>query len=130
MPTPMRIIKNLLWIDCTAAALAGVMVLLFSAWLSHLYSMPQVLLHFIGVVNLLAAGYSFSLAIRPTRQRPLVILLVIANGIWAVVCLGIAVNLAGTATFLGIGLLVGEAIFVGGLAGLEWKWREQLLSAA
>ena len=25
--------------------------------------------------------------------------------------------------------LVGEAVFVGGLAGLEWKWREQLLTA-
>ena len=127
---PMRIIKKLLWVDCAAAALAGVVVLLFSEGLSHLYSMPQGLLRLNGLISLLYAAYSLSLAIRPTRPRPLVILLVIANGIWAVVCLAVAVNLALTATFLGIGHLVGEAIFVGGLAGLEWKWREQLLSAA
>ena len=126
----MRIIKKLLWVDCAAAALAGVVVLLFSEGLSHLYSMPQGLLRLNGLISLLYAAYSLSLAIRPTRPRPLVILLVIANGIWAVVCLAVAVNLALTATFLGIGHLVGEAIFVGGLAGLEWKWREQLLSAA
>jgi hypothetical protein len=33
-----------------------------------------------------------------------------------------------TATVFGIGQLVGEAIFVGGLACLEWKWRDRLLS--
>jgi hypothetical protein len=128
MSTP--IIRNLLWIDCTAGALAGVLVLLFSGWLSRLYSMPPGLLHLIGAVNLLYAGYSFSLAKRRIRPRRLITLLVIANGIWTVVCLGVAMHLSGTATFFGIGHLVGEAILVGGLASLEWKWREQLLSTA
>lgn len=37
---------------------------------------------------------------------------------------------AGSASPFGLGHLVGEAIFVGGLAGLvEWRWREQLLTA-
>lgn len=126
----MRIIPKLLWIDCTAGALVGVLVLSLSGWLSRLYSMPLGLLYFMGLVNLLYAAYSFSLAIRPTRPRVLITLLVAANGIWTLVCLGMAAHYFETATVFGIGQLVGEAIFVGGLAGLEWKWRDRLLSAA
>jgi hypothetical protein len=126
----MRIIPKLLWIDCTAGALAGVLVLSLSGWLSRLYSMPLGLLYFMGLVNLLYAAYSFSLAIRPTRPRVLITLLVAANGIWALVCLGMAAHFFETATVFGMGQLVGEAIFVGGLAGSEWKWRNRLLSAA
>jgi hypothetical protein len=124
----MRIIRNLLWIDCTAGALAGVLVLLLSGWLSRLYAMPLGILYFMGAINLLYAAYSFCLAIRPKRPRVLITLLAAANGIWVFVCLGIAAYFFETATFWGIGQLVGEAIFVGSLASLEWKWRERLLS--
>ena len=126
----MRIIRGLLWIDCIAGALAGVLVLLFSEWLSRLYSLPPKILYFMGLVNLLYATYSLSLAKRRTRPRALITLLAMANGAWAFVCLGLATHFFETATFLGIGLLVGEAIFVGGLACLEWKWRDQLLSVS
>ncbi|MGA8516025.1 MAG: hypothetical protein WB821_14775, partial [Burkholderiaceae bacterium] len=117
-----------LWIDCTAGALVGVLVFLFSEWLSRLYSMPPGILYFMGSLNLLYAAYSFCLAIRPTRPRVLITLLAAANGTWTFVCLGIATYFFETASFFGIGQLVSEAIFVGGLASLEWKWREQLLS--
>jgi hypothetical protein len=126
----MRIIRNLLWIDCIAGALAGVLVLLLSDWLSRLYSLPPRLLIFMGLVNLIYASYSFSLAIRRARPKALIILLAVANGTWTLVCLALATHFFETATFLGIGLLVFEAIFVGGLASLEWKWRDHLLSAA
>lgn len=46
-------------------------------------------------------------------------LLVFANAAWTAVCLGLAVTFAGSATLFGIGHLVGEAVFVGGLAGLK-----------
>lgn len=124
----MQIIRNLLWIDCTAGALVGVLVLLFSGWLSRLYSVPLGILYFMGSINLLYAAYSFSLAIRHTRPEVLITLLVAANGTWAFVCLGIAAYFFETTTYFGIGQLVGEAVFVGGLASLEWKWRERLLS--
>jgi uncharacterized membrane protein YjjB (DUF3815 family) len=126
----MRIIRSLLWIDCIAGALAGVLVLLFSEWLSRLYSLPPEILYFTGLVNLLYATYSFSLAKRRARPKALIILLAAANGAWALACLGLAIHFFETATFIGIGLLVGEAIFVGGLASLEWKWRDQLLSVS
>jgi hypothetical protein len=126
----MRIIRSLLWIDCIAGALAGVLVLLFNEWLSRLYSLPREILYFMGLINLLYATYSFSLAKRRARPKALIILLAAANGAWTLVCLGLATHFFETATLLGIGLLVGEAIFVGGLASLEWKWRDQLLSVS
>ncbi len=126
---PMRFINRLLWIDCSAAALAGVLVLFCSGWLSQWYALPRGLLLFIGAVNLLYASYSFSLAIRARRPQPLIALLVVANGLWALTCLVMAARFAGTATFFGLAHLLGEAVFVGGLACLEWKWRRQLLTA-
>jgi hypothetical protein len=126
----MRIIRSLLWIDCIAGALAGVLVLLFSEWLSRCYSLPPEILYFMGLVNLLYATYSFSLAKRCARPKGLILLLAPANGAWALACLGLATHFFETATFLGIALLVGEAIFVGALASFEWKWRDQLLSVS
>ena len=122
--------KNLLWVDCIAGALAGVTVLMLSGWLSSLHGLPRELLLLNGVVNVLYASYSFSLAVRARRPRSLINLLVFANLAWAVVCLWLVGVFAGSATVFGIGHLVGEAVFVGGLAGLEWRWRDQLLTAA
>jgi hypothetical protein len=124
----MRVMKNLLWVDCIAGALAGVTVLLFSGWLSSLHRLPRELLLFNGGVNVLYACYSFSLARLPRRPRGLINLLVFANLAWAVVCVWLVTVFAGSATVFGIGHLIGEAVFVGGLAGLEWKWRNQLLT--
>jgi hypothetical protein len=126
----MHAMKNLLWVDCVAGALAGVLVLMFSGWLSGLHALPRELLLLNGAVNLLYASCSFSLAVRARRPRSLITLLVFANLSWAVVCLCLAAVFAGSATVFGIGHLVGEAIFVGGLAGLEWRWRDQLLTRA
>lgn len=126
----MKVIKNLLWIDCTAGVLAGTLVISLSEWLSNLYSIPQSLLLFIGAANLLYACYSFSLAIRARRQECLINILITANVIWAFVCIGIVARLSENMTVLGNMHIAGEAIFVGGLAGLEWKWRNQLLTKA
>ena len=129
MPNCRPVIANLLWIDSGAAALAGSLCLLLSERLSVLHALPQELLQLIGVVNLLYAAYSFSLAIRARRPRWLITLLVLANSAWALVCLGMAASFAGTASVFGIAQLLGEAVFVAGLAGLEWKWRGRLLRA-
>ena len=123
-------VKKLLWIDCGAGALAGVAMLALGGWLSGLYGLPRRLLLFMGAVNLLYASYSFTLATRSRRPRPLIHLLVFANLGWTAVCLVLAAVFARSASVFGIGHLVGEALFVGTLASLEWKWREQLLTAA
>ncbi|MBL8822109.1 MAG: hypothetical protein JNJ77_05935 [Planctomycetia bacterium] len=119
--------KNLLWIDCIAGGLVGSLTLIFSIWLSQLYGLPRELLIVFGLANLLYGCYSFWLAMRQRRPMNLIILLVIANAVWAVICFILAVNYATTATVFGQIQLVGEGIFVGGLAWLEWKQRTMLL---
>ena len=120
--------RQLLWIDCITGALAGVAVLLLLDWLANLYSMPKDVLVFIGAANVLYAMYSFSLAIRHTRTPLLLNALIVANGVWVLVCVGLAVRWAGTATLFGMAHLLAEALFVGRLASLEWKWRGLLLA--
>lgn len=121
--------KNLLWIDCIAGGLVGTLTLTFSAWLSQLYELPRELLIVFGLANLLYGCYSFSLAIRKRRPMYLIMLLIIANAVWAGICFILAVNYATTATIYGQIQLVGEGIFVGGLAWLEWKYRGKLVYA-
>ena len=116
-----------LWIDATAAALAGVVVLFVSGWLSGWYGLPQELLISIGVVNLVYASYSGSLAMRMRRPKALILFLVSANLLWSVVCVILALIYRDTATLFGLAHLLGEALFVGGLGGLEWRWRDLLL---
>ena len=126
----MYILRRLLWVDCTAGAIVGVVVIAFSEWLSRLEGLPREVLLFTGVVNMLYACYSFSLAVRVERTMPLIKLLVFANLAWVPVCLGLAMFFREQATPFGFAHLVGEAIFVGGLAVLEWNQRDQLLTAA
>lgn len=122
--------RRLLWVDCSAGAIVGVTVLLLSEWLSALYGLPRGLLLVTGAANLLYASYSFSLARQPVRPMRWIVLLVAANAAWAVVCIVLAVVYGPAATVFGVGHLVGEGLFVGGLAALEWRHREQLRTAA
>jgi hypothetical protein len=124
------ILRRLLWIDCAAGALAGAAVLALGPWLSRLYALPRELLLFVGAANLLYASYSFSLARRAERPMFLVKLLVYANAAWVPVCLGLAASFRGRATVFGLAHLIGEALFVGGLAALEWSQRDQLAAGA
>jgi hypothetical protein len=121
--------RNLLWVDCIAAAVAGAAVLTLSGWLSRLYGLPRDLLLFTGAVNILYASYSFVLASRTTRPMASIVVLAFANLAWALVCVYLAIGVAGSPTVFGLAHLFGEAIFVAGLAALEWRWREQLLVA-
>ena len=129
-PFPLAFAKNLLWVDCIGAALAGVVVIIFSGWLSNLEGVPQGVLIFAGAANLLYASYSFSLARRAERPMRRIRLLVGANLTWALVCLGLVIAFATTATPFAFIHFVGEAVYVGGLAVLEWRYRTLLLSAA
>ncbi len=126
----MYVLRRLLWVDCSAGALVGVAVIALAGWLSRLEGLPREVLLFTGVVNLLYASYSFSLAVRAERPMPLIRLLVFANLAWVPVCLALAVLFREQATPFGFVHLIGEAAFVGGLAALEWKQRDQLLTAA
>jgi hypothetical protein len=121
---------NLLWVDCIGGALAGAVVIALSGWLSRLEGLPQDVLLFTGVVNLLYASFSFSLAIRAERPLRWIKGLVVANLAWAPVCAGLLIAFATTATPFAYLHLGGEAVYVAGLAALEWRYRDLLRTAA
>ena len=120
---------KLLWIDGGAAFVGGMVVLLICGWLAKWYELPRALILTIGLINLAYASFSLSLAARKRRSKNLIAFLVIANLSWAVVCLALAFIWRETVTFFGFIHLIGEAIFVAGLAYSEWRWRELLLTA-
>lgn len=126
---PVFVLRHLLWVDCIAGGVVGVLVLLLSRWLSELYRLPLGVVVVMGTANLLYAGYSFSLAVRSRRPMPLLVLLVVANGLWAVGCFVAAVVFFGTASLFGLAQFILEGLFVGGLAVLEWRNRERLRTA-
>lgn len=126
----MSILRRLLWIDCTAGAVAAAAMFALSPWLSRLYGLPRGVLLLMGAANLLYASYSFSLARRGERPMSLIKLLVYANATWVLVCFGLAVRFWERATLFGLAHLIGEALFVGGLAALEWNQRHRLASGA
>ena len=115
--------RRLLWIDCSAGAFVGILVISASSWLSALEGLPRGVLVFTGVANLLYASYSFSLARRSPRPLWSIRLLVVANLAWAPVCLGLAVYFGDQVTTFGLAHLIGEALFVAGLGVLEWRHR-------
>ena len=116
--------------DCGAAAVAGTAMLTLSGWLAGLYDLPRALLVGMGLANLAYGAFSFSLARRARRPMPLLVLLVAANAAWAALCGLLAVRYAATASAFGLAHLLGEGLFVGALAALEWSRREQLRVAA
>ena len=121
--------RKLLWVDGLAGLIAGVAMLLARIWLQEWYRLPMNLLLLNVAANLTYASYSLSLAMRTRRPKVLILLLIVANLMWAVLCLRWIFVYAGTASLFGLAHLLAEALFVGGLAGLEWRWREQLQTA-
>ena len=123
-------LRRLLWVDCAAGALVGATVLALSGWLARVEGLPRGVLVFTGVVNLLYASYSFSLARRAERPLAWIVALVVANLAWVPVCLALAATYRAQMTTFGWLHLVGEAAFVGALAVLEWRHRHRLTTAA
>lgn len=121
--------RKLLWVDCIAGGLVGVAVLALHGWLAPFYGLPEAVVLTMGAANLAYATYSFSLARRAQRPMALLVVLVVANATWAVLCVAAAAYFAGTATVFGMAQLLGEGLFVGGLAALEWRYRDQLQTA-
>ena len=122
----MRWRRHLLWIDCGAALTAGAAVLALSDRLAALYAMPHAVVVGMGLANLAFGAFSGSLARRARRPPALIVVLVAANATWAALCATAALALSGSASGFGLAHLVGEGLFVGGLARLEWSARAQL----
>ena len=128
--TPHPLARHLLWVDCTAGAVAGAVVLLLAEWLSRVEGLPVGVLRVTGAANVAYAACSFSLAVRGRRPRWAIAALVAANAAWAAVCVALALAFAASATGWGLAHLLGEGVFVGALAALEWANRAELAGAS
>jgi len=122
---------NLLWMDSRAGLLVGALTLALGYWLAPWYGLSLPLLLLIAAANLAYGAFSAWLLARP-RPRPLGLIqaLVVANLAWALVCLSLVAAHFAEARWLGLTHLVSEAVFVGGLAVLEWRQRFALQTAA
>lgn len=124
----MNLRRRILWIDGIAALLAGVLLLITVDWLEERYNISEETLSFFALVNLSFATYSLSIAMLKNRPLVLIGMLVIANLTWSINCIRLGFLLRNTASILGLIHLIGEAIFVGGLAYWEWRYRKLLQS--
>lgn len=120
--------RRLLWVDCVAGLVVGLMVVLLNDRLSVWYNLPQVLVFALGIINLAYGTYSLFLVLRKKRPLKLLRFLVGGNLLWTAVCIGLVLAFLDTASPLGLVLLLGEGLFVGGLGILEWQSRELLLT--
>jgi hypothetical protein len=114
------------WIDGLAGLLGGVSLFLTLDWLVEWYNISRETLVIIGVANLAYGTYSLSIATLKKRPEILIVILVMANLAWALNCVRMAITFGNTASIFGLIHLLGEAIFVGGLAWLEWRYRKDL----
>jgi hypothetical protein len=92
--------SKLLYFDSFGGLSVGIVVLLLNQWLSAWYGLPRGFVIFMALLNILYGSYSFSLLVRTKRPLILIILLVIANLVWAILCVLWAASFAQTATLL------------------------------
>jgi hypothetical protein len=121
--------RHLLKIDSVGGLIAGVIMLALSGWLSGFHRLPQAGIVAMGIANLGYGTYSGLLHRRRVRPIPLIVLLVLANAAWAVLCWSAAARYAGSASLFGMVHLIGEGGWVAALAVLEWRARDILRMA-
>ncbi len=117
---------RLLWIDGSGGAVVGGLMLLTFGWLAPWYGLPTNVVLFIALANLAYGVYALSLARQPQRSYRMLMLLIAANACWPLVCLYLMLTSSDTLSALGYLHLIGEALYVGGLAMVEWRFREHL----
>ncbi|MDC0667862.1 hypothetical protein [Nannocystis radixulma] len=117
--------RAILWLDGSAACVAGVVVLALHDALARLHAFPPALVLFVGAANLAYASYSGSLAVlaslgrTPTRRA--IDILVVANLAWIAVCAAILAATSRSASAFGLAHVGLEALFVGSLAVAEYR---------
>lgn len=124
--------RTLPWIDAGAAGSVGLLMLALAGPLSSLYSLPRSVVLFVAAVNVGYSAFGIGLGSIPRQatvvRRAILMALVVANLAWLISCIALAVRFRGEATFFGLAHLLGEGVFVGTLAALEWKHRRSILA--
>jgi hypothetical protein len=105
------ILRRLLWLDCTAAAVVGTVQLALVGLLAPLLGLRREVVTFTALMNLAYGAFSFSLAWKPSAALERVKVLVVANFAWASVCLVTAVYFARPGSWVGATYLWTEGAF-------------------
>jgi hypothetical protein len=123
-------LKTLLRLDSAAGAIAGTAVLIAElatgGWLHVFYGFPRQATLVLGVMNLIYASASGTLARQARPAAKDVLHLARFNCLWAALCFAAAAVaatewLAPRPTAFGFAQLVVEGLFVGALARAEWR---------
>ncbi len=117
------------FIDGLAGLAAGILVLLLRAVLVDFYGLSLELLTFIGWVNVAYAPLGLSLGTLRPRPAWLLWTLIAANLAWTLTCVAIAASVWPSAGVFGLVHILGEGVFVAGLALFEMRHRKELLAA-
>lgn len=123
----MKLPRDLLWLDGFAGLVAGVVALLLSGVIAAWHDMPHGWWLFNGLMNLIYASYSLSIARLRRRSLGLVAVIAAGNLLWAGMCVAATLWFRTTATPLGLAHLLLEAAFVGALGATEWRLRHHLI---
>ncbi len=123
---PLRAARALLTFDSIGGLVAGCWAIVAASLLTVWYSWPAGLSTVFGWVNVSYGCYSGALALRLRQKGQLargpVVLLVVANGAWALVCFGYAWSLRGSVSYLGLGHFLVEGVWLAALALLEVRY--------
>lgn len=123
----MNNVKKLLWIDGLGGLAVGLIMLVFKGILADFYALDEIILIYMGIINILYGSYSTSLAFREERPKMMILILVAANFSWLLICLFLAFYFIDSASIFGVLHFIVEGLYVGALAFFEWRWREFLL---
>jgi hypothetical protein len=83
--------------------------------------LSQAVLFVVGGANILYGSFALSIVVPSPPKTSRIALLIAANLVWCAGCLLLLAHHADGASLLGRVYLLGEAVFVGGLAALEWR---------
>ena len=122
--------NRILWIDGLGGLIVGVLVVFLHPFLADWYGLPAELVLLMGMTNCGYGCYSGFLAKRCECSLQAIVFLVFANFMWMGVCLFMWFIFRERMTVWGQIVVLGEGIYVGVLAGLEWSWRKFLITRA
>jgi hypothetical protein len=114
-------LNKLLWIDCSAAFVAGLFLLVFKSKLAPFFNVTEDLLTNLMCIAFTFGCYSFYLANQKINAQKMLNILVLGNSLYSVFCLGILFSNYKTANVFGVGYFLFDALVVGFLAFLEWE---------
>lgn len=117
---------RLLWIDGGAGTFVGLAMLVLTPWLPGWYGFSRELHFTIAVANLAYELYALALAQRLRRPPGALLLLIVANTAWGLLCAALLLHLWSSATAWGLAHVALEGLAVGMLARWEWRHRDDL----